>query len=524
MDTKLVCCVCNEVLKEPKQLPCNHTCCRLCLQNYCLSNSELDSFSCPECGMPLPIADPNKPLVDWVANFPIDVAATRKLDNMQWMYETKVKEKCAICLKKWKALTATKYCKACQEYYCDECGNQHWLLRASKAHRVMLVDDLENFKNDPLLRAKLTAIFSAKIKRGKSNYLRNGLSSPRARSPINGLLSPTAHSPKHGSKSPINSPARDIFLSPNHESLRKGHSTTRSPKPAVHTNNADTEDCTISDVTVLFDGCIVVSDQGNAKLKLFDHNYRLLSTTAASCWNIQTLNEYFIAGSCPRDNCVTYFSIYDNIIEEDSVVSTGKPCYGLCVVDDQLAVACAGPTVTIKLVNSKNRSKDKTIDLDKGTMSLKTPYYLTFNNHNNAFIVSDSDSRSVKCFTMEGVIVWEKSLNDGKGLEMCGSNILVARSRQNTVDILDSNGRCLKSIVSIEDGLSCTRAIAIESSDLEDAGTRLVVVDESDLIRVFSLLDPRKYIELEASSSQSQQQCSNITLSPSKDSKLCTIL
>ena len=522
MEGNVVCSICDEVMRDPRQLPCNHTYCCVCLQKYCIDNNDSDTFVCVECGKPFPKADPNKPLVDWVDDFPTDFSVARKIDQMQWLHGAKAKEKCVTCLKNWKALTATKYCKSCQEHFCDDCGNQHWLLWASKAHRVMLIDDLENFKNDPLVRAELTAVFSAKIG-GKNSSSRSGNRSPRSRSPVNGLLPPRNVSPGNISYS-----ARRDFLSPNNELQTDGHSPPRSPpaspRPKVHSNKLDSDDCAITDVTFLLDGCVLVSDERNCKLKLFDQNYRLLSSIQASCWNILALNEYFIAGSCHKEKCVKYFSIYDSIIEEESSVDVEKACYGLCLVNEQLAVGCAGPTVSIKLLNNKNRSADETINLAKGTIPLRTPYYISYDYDNSNFIVSDSDSMCLKYFTKEGTLVWEKMFNDVKGLETYGSYILVARSKHNTVDILDSKGHCLKSIVSLHDDLLHTTALAIEKPELEDSGERLLVTDETDLVRVFSLLNPQKYIDVQSGDSQYYEDDSNVTKSFSKHSKLCVIL
>ena len=94
----------------------------------------------------------------------------------------------------------------------------------------------------------------------------------------------------------------------------------------------------------------------------------------------------------------------------------------------------------------------------------------------------------LKCFTETGDIVWERTLTDIKGFAIYGTSLIVGRRSQHTVDILTMEGRCLKSIVGTEDNLSDVAYIAVEESvSLDD---RLIVTDESELVRVFTLVDP----------------------------------
>ena len=474
---------------------------------------------CPKCGKSLPLFDPEKPLVDWVDDFPTEIEVARKIDAMPWLYGTTVTEKCAVCLKKRKALTATKHCRACKEYFCDECGNQHWLLKASKPHRVMLIEDLENLKNDPLLRADLTAIFSAKIKSARLKSPRNGRLSPRANSPRSGLLSPRNLSRENSPISPRGKSPLGNFLFP--------HS------PKMTGSDLDAKDSKIVDITFLYDGCVVLSDEGNHKIKLFDKNYRLLSSIEACCWNLMTLNEYVIAGSCPDDKCVQYFSIYDNTIVLDSVVDMDQPCYGLCKADDNIAVACSGSEPedatgnlssagTIKFLSSQNNTIHSTVELHGGKIKLKTPHNLSYDSQNNKFFISDLDTKCLKCLTKDGELVWERIFNDMTCLKLYRSSILIGRSNQRTVDLLDSKtGQCLKSVVGVQDGLSRVTAFALESQDSDDTPDRLAVTDDTDLVRVFSLMDPSDILQTFAGH---KDMTSTKTSEKVKKSKLCKIL
>ena len=487
MDVDLSCIICGEMLKSPKRLPCSHSCCRVCLHNYSLNHADT-MFLCPKCGTSLPLPDPDKPLFQWVDSLPGDIEAAKKMDDAQWLYGATAKEKCAICLQIHKALTATKYCKTCNAYFCDECGNNHWLSLASKPHRVMLIEDLENLNNDPLLRANMAAVFSARIKCARTKSPRNGQRSPslRSHSPIqdrlstgDGLLTPGNVLPRNSS-------------SPRHRNESQSINLLSPPSPRMtFSTDVDRDDCKIIAVTFLNNGCVVLSDEVNQKLKIFDKNYRFLSSIDGFCWNLVNLNKFSFVGTCPQEKCLKYFKVYDGVIKEDKMVKLNQPCYGLCKFGNTQAVACSESKVTVKIIS--NEKEIKSFDLDKGKLDLSTPAHLCYRNADgrNLFYVSDSETKCLKCFTEVGDIVWERTLNNMKGLAIYGTSILVGRGNQHTVDILSTEGRCLKSVIGIEEDLSLVTAIAVEAPvSSEETGDRLIVTDESELVRVFTLLDP----------------------------------
>ena len=513
----LTCIICNDTLKNPKQLPCSHSCCRSCLQNYCLNNADT-MLRCPLCGAVVTPTNPDIPLVQWIDNFPVDTKAVEKLANMAWLDEATAKEKCATCLKKHKALTATKYCKTCDVFFCDNCGNNHWLSLASKSHRVMLIEELEDFKNDPFLRANLASVFSARIKCGsarsrqRSASLRSN-SARQERLSVGGgqgsdLLTP-------GNVSPGNSPS-----SPK---PRKGSGNLLSPPSPRLTLPAsadvDVNVCRITAVTFLSDGCVVISDEGNQKLKLFDKNYRFLSSIDGFCWNLVNTNNMSFAGTCPQEKCLKHFIVDDAVIKEGNVVELGQTCYGLCKFGNRVAAACSEDKIKVKILNDQKVLKS--FLLGKGELNLSKPSNLCYQNANGRklFYVSDFETSCLKCFTETGDIVWERTLSNMRGFAIYGTSLIVGRGSQHTVDILTMEGRCLKSIVGTEDNLSDVAYIAVEESvSLDD---RLIVTDESELVRVFTLVDPSAD---HTSACHKWNQSENETKRTTKKSKLCYIL
>ncbi|KAH3827598.1 hypothetical protein DPMN_129537 [Dreissena polymorpha] len=137
--------------------------CRSCLQSHCLRSATYTSFPCPLCSKPTVVKDQNTTLLGWVDSLPTNKTKEQQLEMLQAMNQLKKSQglTCSFCTSKWNTVTETKYCKSCKEYYCDECGNQHWLLRKTKEHRVYLTDDLFELKTDSLLRSSLNMFFNA---------------------------------------------------------------------------------------------------------------------------------------------------------------------------------------------------------------------------------------------------------------------------------------------------------------------------------------------------------------------------
>ena len=362
----------------------------------------------------------------------------------------------------------------------------------------------------------MASVFSARIKcasarsRQRSASLRSN-SARLERLSIgggqgSGLLTP-------GNVSPRNSPS-----SPKPRKLSANLLSPPSPRQTLSTSDdVDANACRVIALTFLNNGCVVLSDEGNQKLKLFDKNYRFFSSIDGFCWNLVNLNKLSFAGTCPQEKCLKYFTVNGDVIQEGNIVELNHPCYGLCKFGSKVAVACSGNKVTVKIIN--NEKEVMSFHLGKGELNLSTPTNLCYHNASGRklFYVSDTETRCLKCFTETGDIVWERTLNDIKGLALYGTSIILGRS--NTVDILNTEGRCLKSMVDADDNLSVVTAIAVEASG--SSGDRLIVTDESELVRVFTLMDP---------SNDNTLVCQTLDPSDSeikprtRKSKLCNIL
>ncbi|XP_053398880.1 uncharacterized protein LOC128556923 [Mercenaria mercenaria] len=435
-EATLFCFLCEQYLDTPKELPCKHTFCRSCLQQFCLSNATDTGFPCPRCRAQVKVKDPTQPLIEWADTIPTNYQLDKRLEKIRVLEMEKKKEKCAFCLSKWKATTATKYCKSCQEYFCTECGNHHWLLRRSKEHRVWLIEDLVTLKTDSFLRSGLTTVFNASV-RGK-------------------------HITEGGNKK-------------------------------KYDNTVDTINIEITGATFLPNGSIVLADKANEKLELFDDHFRFVVAYKCPCHDVLAFNNYFIVVTCPLENCLKMLSIYDREIEHDKTIDLGAECYGLCYIDDECNTNNFAVTVSTRPVQilqySGLRRTDK-IEIAQGSISMLSPVYITFSKLKQLFFVSDKIHQCLKCITTEGEIVWEKRITDCRGLTIFEENVLLARNDRKTVDLINSSGQIIKSVIPFEDGLSQVNTLCSDHWNMVGNTKRLLACDNTELVRVYLTEDP----------------------------------
>lgn len=430
------CLLCGQYLELPKDLPCKHTFCRACLQKHCLKHALEDRFPCPECQGMIKIDDPNLPIIEWADTIPTNEEIEKRLQAARQIEKEKKRKYCAICRVKWKKETATKYCKACQEYFCDECGNQHWLLRKSKQHRVWYIEDLEEVEKDPLLRSSLDLIFNAKLTH-KSNLSK-----------------------------------------------------------ATSENDADQENCMITGATFLPDGELIFVDKTNQKLKYFDKHHRFVSSIAIQCFDVLAFNKSFIVASCPLQNQLITLSISDSHFDRKSVVDLEDRCYGLCHMNEgnnDTTFAVTLFSKPVKLLLYTGTKQTNSINIDSGSIIMCCPSYIAYIKQEKMFVLLDDTHACVKCVNQDGVIVWEKRIKNCRGLAVIDDNqILLGRSDRKTIDLVDKGGKILKSVVSDTDGVSNINCLSKDYWQLSRNTTRLLVGDNTNLVRVFLLEDPLK--------------------------------
>ena len=142
------CPVCSEIFTDPKQLPCLHSFCFLCLKRWHQATQNTtnlqDSIICPNCRAVSTVPESGD-LKDLPTSFYlkglVDVLAIKKSNSTQVT--------CGNCDQK---SAEASYCFQCCVFYCKECATAHNKMRGNANHRSLALRDFEDKDFEDVLR------------------------------------------------------------------------------------------------------------------------------------------------------------------------------------------------------------------------------------------------------------------------------------------------------------------------------------------------------------------------------------
>lgn len=134
LDKVLTCSVCFCTFTNPKLLPCLHTFCLHCLNGIQRTRGSRSTIPCPECRKHIPVPESgnfNELPTDFRMNSLCDVRAIK---------ECKKDVKCGNC----EQINGQRfYCFECCSFWCKKCIVGHNIMKASKQHRSLALEDFK---------------------------------------------------------------------------------------------------------------------------------------------------------------------------------------------------------------------------------------------------------------------------------------------------------------------------------------------------------------------------------------------
>ncbi|KAI2667732.1 E3 ubiquitin/ISG15 ligase TRIM25 [Labeo rohita] len=136
LDAEEFCCsICLDLLKDPVAIPCGHSYCMECINDYWKKNDHVGVFSCPQCGQtfsPMPVLNRNTILAEMVD----------KLKKLELLGDSQIYDNCVpgyltcdFCTSiKQKAV---KSCLVCLASYCQNHLQAHYKSPALKKHKLI---------------------------------------------------------------------------------------------------------------------------------------------------------------------------------------------------------------------------------------------------------------------------------------------------------------------------------------------------------------------------------------------------
>lgn len=138
------CSICLDVLRAPVTIPCGHSYCSICIQNYWDQDDYLGIFACPQCRQsfnPRPVLARNTMLADVVEKFKntrlqdVAAAAASAAVPSSQSFAEPGDVACDVCTgRKHKAV---KSCLVCLASYCDLHLKPHYDSAAFKKHKLV---------------------------------------------------------------------------------------------------------------------------------------------------------------------------------------------------------------------------------------------------------------------------------------------------------------------------------------------------------------------------------------------------
>ena len=129
------CPVCQDILRDPRYLPCLHSFCLHCLINWHRASGGEVNLRCPKCQ-----GRSRVPASGDLKDLPTSFFLSGFIDALAIKESDKTQVTCGNCEKK---SSKTSYCFECCKFYCDKCLIGHNIIRSYKDHRVLAVKDFQ---------------------------------------------------------------------------------------------------------------------------------------------------------------------------------------------------------------------------------------------------------------------------------------------------------------------------------------------------------------------------------------------
>ena len=138
---ELTCAICQDLLNNPKILPCLHSFCTGCLKEWLgrlpyleVSKRELE---CPLCRGKIALSTPRA-----VEELPSNFSAVRLVEIVRLQEQANSKKVTPICQNCEDEEAAVSSCNECAIFLCDFCEKSHRKSKATSAHKICSMDEL----------------------------------------------------------------------------------------------------------------------------------------------------------------------------------------------------------------------------------------------------------------------------------------------------------------------------------------------------------------------------------------------
>ena len=151
---ELTCAICQDLLNDPKILPCLHSFCTSCLKEWSERLANLDPskrhLECPLCRAKVLLSTSHD-----IEKLPSHFSAIRLIEIVRLQELANITKTTPICQNCNEGENAVSSCSECAIFLCDFCEKAHQRFKATSEHKVCSLDELRKSTSEPEVPAIL---------------------------------------------------------------------------------------------------------------------------------------------------------------------------------------------------------------------------------------------------------------------------------------------------------------------------------------------------------------------------------
>ena len=228
----------------------------------------------------------------------------------------------------------------------------------------------------------------------------------------------------------------------------------------------------ISGCTVMTNGDVVLCDSNNCKIKLLNSSGVLTGNLKLSSepYDVSVLDPTSVIVTLPwGGKQLQVVQVYPQL-EPGGVIQLDKPCLGVEVGKGELYVACYDTPGDgeVRVFGLDGKFKRR-LGVNQDGFMFTRPDSITVNSSGKKIFVSDRDTDTVTCMSVDGRVIYtykDRSRRGPRGL-LCDSedNILVCGWESNNIQVITADGKRHYTLLTASDGLKDPCSVAYRDND-----------------------------------------------------------
>ena len=204
----------------------------------------------------------------------------------------------------------------------------------------------------------------------------------------------------------------------------------------------------ITGCTFMADGQLLVCDSENNNIKLLNSKFDIIDSLGLYTrpWDISAVDSVTAVITLPERKQLQFIDIVP-FLKAGKQIQLDKRCYGVDVVRDDIYVICHDNpgNAEIRVFDKNGTFIRKIPDVNNNLSPLRYPYYIAVSTTSSKIYVSDWDTHTVRCISVDGSLVFNYKHDDlmypRTVIPDVEGNILVCGEHSCNIHVVTSTGQ-----------------------------------------------------------------------------------